>query len=369
MKHKSIKFFVIRQFIVSGIFAFGLTFITFIACFGTLHIISEEVYIEFLTLCNQSQVLMSLILSMTLLIFVGFLFAIFMKRMDPMTRYMSEMTDCVQQIATGDLEVMIPIRQENELGDLASHINQMTRELKSLMEKERQWDKQKYHLITNLSHDLKTPLMSIMGFLELICREKYENKDQLQHYSQIAYDKSIQLKHAIDELFELSKLSNNQMVLKKNKVYLKALAEQVMMTFIPEFEKQEVDYRIEEEGQLEKVEVDPPLMVRVLENLIGNALKYGIGLSYVRIRMEEADAHHIAIHVCNDGAPIKKEDQEKVFARFYRAEKNADRKEGGGVGLAIVKTIVELHGGSISLQSQESETDFKILLPKRVESL
>lgn len=326
--------------------------------------ISEKAYTAFLTTCNQSNFLMSMSLGVTLLVFMIYLFGLFMKRMDPLTRYISEMTDCVQQIATGDLKVEVPMKQNNELGDLASHINQMTRDLNTLMEKEREWDKQKYNLITNLSHDLKTPLMSIMGFLELICQQKYENKAQLQHYSQIAFDKSIQLKQSIDELFELSKLSNNQVILKKSKVHLKELAEQVMMTFIPEFEKQEVDYYIEENNQIGQVEVDSLLMVRVLENLIGNALKYGIGLSYVAIRIEDEDLGHLALHVCNDGKPIKAEDQERVFARFYQAEKNADRKEGGGVGLAIVKTIVELHGGSISLQSQESETDFKILLPK-----
>lgn len=349
--------------IISSILAFILTFLTFIVFFGSLHIISRATYNHLLNKCNQSPKLMGLSLFITVIIFLVYFLLIFMRQMNGLTSYISEMAGYIKQIATGHLEVQIPIRQHNELSTLAVQINQMAKDLKVLMDKEREWEEQKYNLITNLSHDLKNPLMSIRGFLELICKKKYKDEVMLNHYSQIAFDKSIQLQDSINQLFELSKLSHSNVDVHKTSVNMEELASQVLLSFLPELEKKQLRYGVEMIGHHKMIEVDPNLMVRVFENLIANALKYGVGAHYINITIEENLEREMVLHVCNDGRPIEEGNQKKIFERFYRAEKDEDKKEGSGVGLAVVKAIVSLHQGEIKVISNQVKTDFVITLP------
>lgn len=362
MKTTGIKIYIIKQFVISSICAFILTFLTFIICFGGLHIISEDVYIKLLNYGSHNELFMIGNLVITGAVFVIYFFGIFMKRMDVLTDYINEMGQCVVEIAEGNLNVRIPIIQSNELGMLAAHINQMTQDLNQFIEKEHEWDQQKYNLITNLSHDLKTPLMSVTSFLEIIHQRRYESEEALQHYSYIAFEKAKQLKEAIDKLFELSKLNNSQITLNKETINMQELAEQVLMGFIPELESKQLSYEVKIMAKNTVIYADPILMVRMLENLIANAIKYGVGAKYVQIYMEEIGNKRLLIHVINDGRPIDKVSQEKIFDRFYQAEKNMDVSEGNGVGLAIVKTIVELHHGEIMVESNQEKTDFIISL-------
>lgn len=345
--------------LLSCLLAFIFTFLTFILGFGTLHMISEERYTSFLGKSSSSQMMMSGFLIGTGLVFVIYFFIIFMKRMNGLTNYISEIAAYVDRIAQGNLKVNIPIKQQNELGQLAMQINEMACSLNEAREKEHEWEQQKYNLITNLSHDLKTPLTSIMGFLERIVGKRYEDEGQLMHYSQVAFQKSIQLKGAIDNLFELSKLNNSEFKLNKISFNLKELVEQVMMGFIPELEEKHIQYEIKMIDTM--YEGDPALLVRVFENLIGNAIKHGIDVKQIIITLERED-QEINLHVMNDGKPILEEEREKIFHRFYRAEKNSNKTEGNGIGLAIVKTIIDLHGGQIEVRSDKKWTDFSIKL-------
>ena len=357
--------YIIKQFIISGILAFIATFGSFIIFFGGLHIISEKQYKLFLSAYNQDKKIMFITVIVILLTFGVFLFLIFMKRMDHITHYISEIGGCVNEIAKGNLTAKIPIRNHNELGELAININRMATDLNEAIEKERTWDKQKYNLITNLSHDLKTPLMSVLGFLELICNQKYESQDMLKHYSEVAFNKASVLKESIDKLFELSKLNNTGIVLHKTNISILEIAEQVLMGFIPIFEEKQMQYGIQDERKQVIINADALLIARLFENLISNAIKYGSEGKRIDIIIDETNEEEVGIQFVNYGNPICKDDLEKLFGRFYRAEKNSEEKEGTGLGLAIAKSIVELHGGSIRVASNEDKTEFTVVLPKQ----
>lgn len=348
---------------ISGVLAFIATFLTALALFGGLHIFSTKQYNTFLSVYNTNEKVMLLILGMLALTFVSFFLVFFLKRMDAITRYISEIGECVNQIAKGKLTTQIPIRNQHELGELAININQMTTDLNIALEKERTWDKQKYNLITNLSHDLKTPLMSVMGFLELIYYEKYENKEQLKHYSEVAFNKTKELKESIDKLFELSKLSNTDIVLNKIPIHILELTEQVVMGFIPALEAKQMAYYINAERKDIILDGDALLIARVYENLISNAIKYGEDGKCVDIKIQENNRQTVVIHFINYGQAISKEAQEKLFGRFYRASKSSEAKEGTGLGLAIVKSIVALHNGQVMVESSEEKTEFIVELP------
>lgn len=363
MKQTSIKIYVVKQLVMGSILAFILTIFTFIVCFGSLHIISKAAYDCFLNTCNQSPGLMGGILLLTIVIFLVYFLLIFMKRMNTLTDYIGEITEYVGRIAEGNLEIQVPVRQHNELAILADGINEMAGDLKIFIEKEHEWDRQKYNLITNLSHDLKTPLMSVMGYLELICSKKYDDEDTLAHYSQVAFDKSRQLKELIQQLFELSKLNDPDMKLHKEKVNMEELVSQVFLGFMPELEKRKLSYGVECASVHKIANVDAQLMVRVFENLIGNALKYAKGAHYIMVTIEESMSEEIVFHVYNDGEPITGRNQEKIFMRFYQTKKGESEKEGSGIGLAVVQTIVALHKGTICVKSNSEKTDFIVKLP------
>lgn len=238
----------------------------------------------------------------------------------------------------------------------------MAYNIKELIRKERRWEKQKSNLITNLSHDLRTPLTSVIGFLELIKKRNYKNDDQLQHYSTVSLTKAKELKGSVDQLFEFSKISNGDITLNKSKINLHELIEQVTIGFIPAFEEGGMEYRILSKNTGLTISGDAILLVRAYENIVSNAIKYGSEGKYLDISIEKENSMGI-VRFINYGDMIEEKDLNDLFKRLYRVEKICDKKEGTGLGLAIVKAIIESHNGYIEIFSDRERTEFKIKLP------
>lgn len=296
------------------------------------------------------------------MLFILFMCLIFIKRMNKITNYIEEISQNVNRVANGELEINIPVKAKNELGILASDINKMAYSIKELMNKERQWEKQKNNLITNLSHDLRTPLTSILGFLELIANKKYKNDDELNHYCEVSLSKAKELKSSVDQLFEFTKISNGDVKVNKSNIYLQQLIEQATMGFIPAFESNDMEYRIFSRDMHLMINGDAILLVRAFENIISNSIKYGSDGRYFDINIEKEN-DMAAVSFINYGEIIEEENLKNLFKRLYRVEKTCDKKEGTGIGLAIVEAIVELHGGNIEVTSSKRKTEFKIKLP------
>ena len=148
-------------------------------------------------------------------------------------KYVEEITKTLDTISNDNLDVVIPIKTSNELGKMAETINNMAYKLRASMEEERRAEKNKNDLITNISHDLRTPLTSTLGYLELIKNTKIEDEGSLKKYISIAYDKCRDLKALIDDLFEYSKLNNTGMTINKMCISIGELLEQVVIGFIP----------------------------------------------------------------------------------------------------------------------------------------
>jgi len=177
-------------------------------------------------------------------IFILLMCLIFVKRMNKITDYIEEISQSLNIIADGNMDVNISIRTKDELGSLASNVNKMALSIKELMRKERQWEKQKSNLITNLSHDLRTPLTSILGFIGLIKKGNYKNNDELQHYCEVSLSKAEELKNSVDQLFEFTKISNGDVILNNSNISLTQLISQATIGFIPSFEENSMEYRI-----------------------------------------------------------------------------------------------------------------------------
>ncbi|MBD0379220.1 sensor histidine kinase [Paenibacillus sedimenti] len=271
----------------------------------------------------------------------------------------------VKRLSKENFEREIPVWSEDELGELTGNINRMAEQWKKSIEEERHAVQTRNELITNVSHDLRTPLTSIIGYLRLIEEDRYKDEVELRYYTNVAYTKSRKLERMVNDLFEMTKLSMGPIALNRSDIDLVELAGQLSADFAPQLREAEMEINVACGEQKMMVWADGSMLMRALENLISNAIKYGKrGRTVdVVIRQESGNA---VLQVINYRAPIPKEDLPYLFERFYRVEKSRSEETGGsGLGLAIVKSIIELHDGLIKVRSDARETAFEISLPMR----
>lgn len=275
-------------------------------------------------------------------------------------RDLSTISNAVNQIAAGNLDVQIPVHSGDELGRLAQDVNEMAARLKKSIQEEREAERAKNELITSVSHDLRTPLTSILGYLELVDDDKYEDEVELRHYVAIAHDKAKSLKKLIDDLFEFTTVSYGGPRYHPETVNLGRLLEQLSEEFVPILQKADMEYRLKLPPAKVNVRADPALLVRVFENLLSNAVRYGSDGRFVDIELETSDEWAIA-KIANYGSPIPEAQLAHIFERFTRVEESRSRHTGGaGLGLAIAKSIVDLHQGVIRAYNENDRTVFEV---------
>lgn len=299
-----------------------------------------------------------LALILSVIVFISIFIIVTNKKM----KYVEEIASGVRIISSGDLSYRVEEKGKDEIKNLAENINNMASEIQSRMEAERRSEKTKSELITNVSHDLRTPLTSIMGYIGLIKDGKYEDDAMMKEYLNIAFNKSNQLKELIEDLFEYTKLNNQGIVLDKNKVNIVEFLSQIIEEYIPMFEENEIEIVKKFVDERVMVEIDAGKMVRVFENLFSNAIKYSHKPGKVIVSTYENDGY-ANIVIKNRGENISKEKVERLFDRFYRVDeaRNSNIK-GSGLGLAISKNIVKLHDGNIWAECAGNDVSFCIKL-------
>ena len=271
--------------------------------------------------------------------------------------------DELHYIADGHFDHRIPFVVKTDLQKVIDSINALVDSTVASMEEERQIEQSKDDLITNVSHDIRTPLTSIIGYLGLLKNSEL-NEDQTK-YIQIAYDKALQMKALAEDLFEYTTLrssTNNKLVLAP--LHVNSMLEQVAAGFELEAEKKNIAFNVVTRPRDLVIDADAKMIVRMLNNLISNALKYGRGATEINLIANKVNNEFVELRVENNGEQIPKKSLQKIFDRFYRVESSRNLKTGGtGLGLAITKSIVDLHGGNIKCQSTSELTSFIIQLP------
>lgn len=297
-------------------------------------------------------------------------FYLFYQRMDRIHRrelYLNQIIGDVTEIAKGDFSREIVVKPIDDLGELAEQINRIVVKSKTAIAEERIAEQTKNELITNVSHDLRTPLTSIIGYLGVIDQDRYRDEIELRYYISIAYEKAQRLKHLIDDLFEYSRLNTKELRIVKQPIDIVELLGQLAIEFRLQLQQADMECVTSFPNGKLMVHADGNKLVRVFENLIANAIDYGIDGKRIELRAYE-DNHEIVVEVVNYGESIPSFDLPYVFDRFYRVEKSRTEKSGGsGLGLAISKEIVEIHGGKIAVSSNEENTTFTVRLPKLLE--
>ncbi|KRL07163.1 MAG: ATP-binding protein [Liquorilactobacillus hordei] len=267
-------------------------------------------------------------------------------------------------IADGHLDHRIPFQLQGDMQRVISSINALVDSSLRAMEEERKIERSKDELVTNVSHDIRTPLTSIIGYLGLIEEKQYQSEKDILKYTHTAYLKAKQMKLLVEDLFEYTKVRQPSTPLNLSQIDLGQLLEQLAISFELEAKKKNV---VIQTGKIESkllMDADAEKLVRVFNNLITNALKYGAGAKTIWISAKKVSEKEIVVSIANDGKAIPKKSLAQLFDRFYRVESSRSKETGGsGLGLAISLSIVELHHGYIYAESDDKLTNFIMHFP------
>lgn len=276
--------------------------------------------------------------------------------------YIGRISDAMSNISEGDLNTSVEVIGDDEFASMAENLNKMVEDLRNLMDKEREAERSKNELITNVAHDLRTPLTSIIGYLELLSG-KVEMPPQMQRkYIDIAYSKAKRLEKLIEDLFGFTKLNYGKISMHMAKVDIIKLLSQLLEESYPNFADKGLSYELQSNVPAKVITADGNLLARLFDNLINNAIKYGADGKRVIVKVT-AGSSSVQVSVTNYGYVIPAEELPLIFEKFYRVEQSRSTHTGGtGLGLAIVKNIVDMHGGTITVNSDLNGTVFTVTL-------
>ncbi|MGC5325771.1 histidine kinase dimerization/phospho-acceptor domain-containing protein [Brevibacillus sp. SYSU BS000544] len=252
-----------------------------------------------------------------------------------------------EEIAAGNLTYSIDENGQGNLSHLARNINNMKQGFKQSLESHLKSERLKSELITNVSHDLKTPLTSIVNYIDLLKREDVTS-EQTKQYIDVLDRKALRLKTLIDDLFEASKVASGSVELSLERVNIANLLNQALAECSDQIEKSSLTFRVNVEKPQMFAYVDGNKTWRVFENLISNSLKYSQPDTRVYLSLEEQETF-IVLTIKNVSAYEIDFDVNELFERFKRADQSR-HTEGSGLGLAIAKSIMDLQGGQLVIE-------------------
>jgi two-component system OmpR family sensor kinase len=256
-------------------------------------------------------------------------------------------------------------RHGDEIDRLAFTFKQLVDRIHIQMEDLKQADTLRRELIANVSHDLRTPLATLQGFIETMSlKNKIMNAEDRKHHLEIAIEHCKRLSKLVEELFELTKLDSHETKVQYEPFNISELAHDVVQKFNLSAKARQITIQIDHNQGLPFVDADIAMIERVIENLLDNALRHTSegGLIRLTFNVQNGD---MAVCISDSGCGIPEEDLPYVFDRFYQRDRTQEDKGGhAGLGLAITKRILELHNKSINVQSTAgSGTTFTFFLP------
>jgi len=281
----------------------------------------------------------------------------------PYSAYFRRISDGIHRLARGDFTGRVVVSSRDEFRNVADDINMASEQLQKAVERGDFAESSKDQLVLNLAHDLRTPLTSVLGYLDIILKDEQLTPEQLKHYTTIAYTKSQRLEKLIEELFEIARMNYGMLPIKKEPLHLGELIVQLSEELYPALEANQLTARLDLSPDLVIVG-DGELLARVFENVLNNAIRYGSDGQYIDVR-GFVEQETVIIEVVNYGGTIPAEDIPHLFDVFFTGDRaRTHRERGTGLGLFIAKNIVEQHNGTITVESNTIRTLVEVRLPR-----
>ncbi len=274
-----------------------------------------------------------------------------------LTRPLRLMSEAARSMAKGDFSKRIPVESDDEIGELSIAFNQMTNSLAQLESMRRSF-------VANVSHELKTPMTSIGGFIDGILDGTIPPERQ-DYYLRLVSDEIGRLSRLVRAMLGLAKLESGEMKVNKTDFNLTEVVRTTVISFEQRIEAKQL--RIEGLEDMEDIRIlaDRDLIHQVVYNLVDNAVKFTDREGYIRLAVDRDTRGLVHLRIRNSGEGIAPKDMPHVFDRFYKTDKSRSAdKSGTGLGLYLVKTIADIHGGSVTVRSTVGEyTEFEVRLP------
>ena len=275
----------------------------------------------------------------------------------------SIINDGLKKINSGDLEYNLNNTGEREVKELVQNINKIKEGYKISLNEQVKNEKLKTELISNVSHDLKTPLTSIINYVNIL-NDPNITEEERKDYLKILDKNSKRLKSLIEDLFEVSKLNSGKMKIEKEKIDIVSLVYQGIGEYSNLYEEKNIEFKVNSKSDEIILDLDGKLMSRAFENLIVNALKYS--LSNTRVYVDIIDKENVVeVSFKNISNYEMDFNTKEIFERFTRADKSRNSAiEGSGMGLAITKSVIELHNGDIRIETEGDMFKIYFVIPK-----
>ena len=282
--------------------------------------------------------------------FVALIIGYFLAR--TISRPVRELTRATKRVAGGELGYHVPVRTKDELGELAESFNLMSTDLAQANQARRQ-------MTADVAHDLRTPLSVILGYTEALSDGKLQGTPQMY---EVMYSEAQHLNHLIDDLRILSLADAGELPLNRRPVEPLELLQRTAAAHQVQAQKKDIHIKVEAGADLAAISVDPDRMAQVLGNLTGNAIRHTPAGGEICLTAV-SNGQNVLLQVKDNGHGIADDDLPYIFNRFYRGDRSRQHNGESGLGLAIAKSIVEAHGGSITVDSTpEQGSTFTIQL-------
>ena len=300
----------------------------------------------------------------TFFMMIGFLalFALFFYiALSKMITYLEDVEKEIGKLVSRSTE---PIHLITELEPIETKLNNIKYTLERQEREVQESEQRKNDLVVFLAHDLKTPLTSIVAYLSMLQSHPELSEAERSKYTGISLEKAIRLGKLIEEFFEITKFNAQDIVLEKTELNLSRMLEQIADEMYGVLQEKRLECQVEAAEDV-IVPADPDKLARVFDNLMRNAVAYCDRETTIHIQVSQ-DKDNAKIVFINEGPKIANDKLQHIFEKFFRADNSRSSETGGaGLGLAIAREIVELHGGQIQAQSGDHETRFIVSLPKK----
>lgn len=250
-----------------------------------------------------------------------------------------KLTNATKEITDGNFDVEINYSSNDEIGQLTRNFNRMVSELRKI-------DTLRKDFVSNVSHEFKTPIASIQGFANLLQEDNLSDENR-KEYAKIIFEESSRLSHLTSNMLKLSKLENQEIIRKYNRFYLDEQIRKSILLLEPEWEKKKINWDINLDRAM--IYGDEELLQQVWINLISNAIKFSNQEGKIIVNLKHIE-DGIRVSIKDFGKGMSNETIDRIFEKFYQGEESHDI-EGSGLGLSIVKRIIDLHGGDIKVES------------------